>query len=83
MTQRNLRRFGYMTKSGKGWTRFSIEETAWLLILGKLLEMGVALAESDDLIRRSKNAGLMVTAFAFDCPAPYSTQTTLRAARSR
>lgn len=62
--QRNLRRHGYLPETGKGWTRFSPEELARLLVLGRLAAIGVPPSTADGVLRQAKNAALVTLAFA-------------------
>jgi hypothetical protein len=41
MTQRNLRRHGYLPQAAKGWTRHSVDDVAKLLLMGVLDKLGL------------------------------------------
>src|SRR5215212_6307283 len=65
--QRDLRRHEYLPKAKGGWTRFSIEDAARLLVIGKLAERGVKPSTSA-VIANAKSAAVLVKAFALNCP---------------
>lgn len=67
--QRNLRRHGYLPEQGKGWTRYSIQDVARLIVVGKLSELGVTPAVSTKVAdkkwrRTAQSAATIICAFA-------------------
>lgn len=73
MQQRNLRRHGYLPEEGKGWTRYSIEELARLMVIAALSEVGVTPAvgsyvADEQVGRTTKSAATIIWALACNNP---------------
>jgi hypothetical protein len=76
--QRNLRRHRYLLKSKGGWTRFTLEEVARLLIIGQCSEGGIPPATSC-VVASVRLAALQILGFAAelgDMPTLTDSQTT-------
>jgi hypothetical protein len=79
--QRNLRRHRYLLKSKGGWTRFTLEEVARLLIIGQCSERGIPPATSS-VVASVGLAAQQILGFAAELPGTIVGAERLRGAKS-